>query len=602
MDDPLDDPTESVIWSDIFVGNGNGVVNSGPYANWKTPSGPLVRNIGAMGQLFAQNRIARILNNTRIEDISEPNARYENCLERQQNLVNRWIGGGSGQMSDLNSASHDPMYFNHMAYVDYIWEQFRMIQHQHGVNPASDYPTIRGIPGMNEPMGFGNLQNIDGFSSFFTESVYTYEYLPDCSHANPDCGSVYLRCDTSLSTARCVSLTRKDWNKHLRATGQLGTNSNVGHNSGGFMFGQNDLAVALNENNKCMLASRGIQNRYRSDDMTDIREWVYIPVEIVSRRPPEKTIYDSYPVFHGNVIYDGDVYSPDAYRVLRNTLHTVRLGKYDYCKDTVSNAGKIYIKSEGLNYYGTYQEYVIVDNRLALSSAMGYVAVRSPELGMTQTIISAFDSCGRMCSAFCKMSGRKEYQPCHGALQMTSGSPKMYSLNFGEAVEDTWEFYKNRYFPTAKDDSVFIKFFCNYNEYWPKNIEKQPSVMSSQTSQPQRSPSMKSASPQVQNTQQQNRTPQTQRNLNVMKNPSRKSSNISPSLRLNTGAKPQRVNNINLSNKSNQQQQPRINQMAMQPRVNQNIAGAASMTGNTVSQNNGPTGIRNPGKYIIINL
>jgi hypothetical protein len=61
-------------------------------------------------------------------------------------------------------------------------------------------------------------------------------------------------------------------------------------------------------------------------------------------------------------------------------------------------------------------------------------------------------------------------------------TPKQYSVNFGEAIVDTWEFYKNRYFPRVKDNNVFIKFFCSYNEYWPKKIEKQPTVMSSHQS------------------------------------------------------------------------------------------------------------------------
>ncbi|CAC5400394.1 unnamed protein product [Mytilus coruscus] len=542
LDDPLDDPTHSVIWSDIFMGNGDGVVKTGPYGNWKTPSGPLVRNIGSMGQLLSSSRIGRILSKNRTEEISEPTAQYDTNLERQQYLVNRWIGGGGGQMSDLNSAAHDPAYFNHLAYVDYIWEQFRMLQRQKGINPAKDYPVGRGIPSTTEPIGFGTLQNIDGYSSYFTESVYTYEYLPECSIDHTDCGSVYLRCDTSVHVPRCVSLTRHEWNLHLKATGQLGTSPSLG----GFSFGQSALPVQSNSN-QCPSSDRGIQNRYRVDDMTDIREWVYIPVEILSRRPPEKTIYDSYPVFHSNVIYDGDVYSPDAYRVLRNTLHTVRLGKYDYCKDTSSNAGKIFIKSEGLNYYGSYQEYAIVDNRMALSSSTAYVAVRSPELGMTQTLITAHDSCGRMCSAYCKMKGRIEYQPCHGALQMTSATPKQYSVNFGEVIEDTWEFYKKRYFPRVKEDNVFIKFFCSYNEYWPKKIEKPPTVMSSKKTSNQNMHQLKSSG--------------------VQGGVKKSGTQVKPSIRLNTGVQPQRTNTVSLPQRTNTAPQQRTN-TASQQRTN----------------------------------
>jgi hypothetical protein len=79
-------------------------------------------------------------------------------------------------MSDLNSAAHDPVFFNHHAYVDYIWEQFRMQQQQKRINPASDYPVMRGSPGKNEPMGFGSLQNILCLSYRHTDIYFVSPY------------------------------------------------------------------------------------------------------------------------------------------------------------------------------------------------------------------------------------------------------------------------------------------------------------------------------------------------------------------------------------------------------------------------------------------
>jgi hypothetical protein len=44
----MEDPTKSIFWSSLFLGNGQGRVVNGPFANWTTPSEGryLQRNIG----------------------------------------------------------------------------------------------------------------------------------------------------------------------------------------------------------------------------------------------------------------------------------------------------------------------------------------------------------------------------------------------------------------------------------------------------------------------------------------------------------------------------------------------------------------------------
>jgi hypothetical protein len=49
-----------------------------------------------------------------------------------------------------------------------------------------------------------------------------------------------------------------------------------------------------------------------------------------------------------------------------------------------SGAGTIYVQSNGLNYLGTYKEFAIVDNRMALSQSTTFIAVKSPERGITE--------------------------------------------------------------------------------------------------------------------------------------------------------------------------------------------------------------------------
>ena len=83
LDEPLRDSTQSVLFCERFFGNGNGVVTSGPYANWSTPSGPLVRNYGDDGELWTREGLQRILNKTRNAEIIAPNAEEEDNLEDQ---------------------------------------------------------------------------------------------------------------------------------------------------------------------------------------------------------------------------------------------------------------------------------------------------------------------------------------------------------------------------------------------------------------------------------------------------------------------------------------------------------------------------------------
>ncbi len=36
LDEGLPNPLDSILWTNEFLGNGNGAVNTGPFANWRT--------------------------------------------------------------------------------------------------------------------------------------------------------------------------------------------------------------------------------------------------------------------------------------------------------------------------------------------------------------------------------------------------------------------------------------------------------------------------------------------------------------------------------------------------------------------------------------
>ena len=56
----MPDPTESVIWSPCFLGNGEGVIKTGAFAGWYGAShGPIERNFGKDGKLIDRSEISR---------------------------------------------------------------------------------------------------------------------------------------------------------------------------------------------------------------------------------------------------------------------------------------------------------------------------------------------------------------------------------------------------------------------------------------------------------------------------------------------------------------------------------------------------------------
>ncbi|KAK3605742.1 hypothetical protein CHS0354_013541 [Potamilus streckersoni] len=635
LDDAMINPTESVIWSPAFLGDGNGLVDTGPFARWQTMAGPLTRNIGQSGQLFRHEDIERIKAMVRLGQITEPNAPVNSSLEFHHSAVHIWV---DGQMGTLSSASMDPVFWMHHAYVDYVWEEFRKNQYRYGVDPERDYPDVVNdtFHRADAQMGLGNLLNRDGLSNVFTSRYYTYEPSPSCSERIPTCGSRYLKCIVIQGTPRCVSETRavapvamSDMamsrnHQFISSERQSVTNSNglsqftqfptmqvgVSGSSGqstmslqtlpqqqqlspqsmfspqsvmmmnrmmrmrNFLNGNwiqqesfqgmsdprnqimqkmqssvpattrmnmstnqqismsNIKKMPINSfrnhqiwmNNRGLLQtnqgnsdtmtsimsplanqgastvgagnidssssvrivplfqnisslpdqglcphiplSRGYQNTYNLNGVSDISQWAYIPVKVIFQRPPTYVRYHSFPIKNGELDDAEDIYSVNSYATIKNIFVSGSPAAYSQCRTQDSGAGKVYIASKGINYMGTYKEYAVVDHRLAISIATAYVAVKSPERGVSEVFLSAYDSCGRICQPYCKTEG-SGFRPCSGAIRVTSESPKMYGSTYGEAVSNLWQFGEGNSCPIMSDDGINISFHCNYRDAWP---------------------------------------------------------------------------------------------------------------------------------------
>lgn len=132
-------------------------------------------------------------------------------------------------------------------------------------------------------MGFGNLTHADGYLDDLTAS-YAYAPSPECSASQPDCGTKYLSCD--VTRARCLPIVP----------------SNPPNNPVGPLP------------QPCPAPKpQGYQNSFCMDGTCDMSKWVWIPVKIVSKRPPEFKRYHSYPVMNGAISRTSDIYEPSSY-------------------------------------------------------------------------------------------------------------------------------------------------------------------------------------------------------------------------------------------------------------------------------------------------
>lgn len=128
----------------------------------------------------------------------------------------------------VETASYDPIFWFHHAYIDCIYEWFRQRQKERGLNPMRDWPAEYGDAAHSPfaAMRLGRLRQIDGANDFFPKNTFRCEDPPgDCVTDN-ECG-VHMRCDPQ--TRRCVSDTMA-----VRPRNQAGEISNLRSLLGGF--------------------------------------------------------------------------------------------------------------------------------------------------------------------------------------------------------------------------------------------------------------------------------------------------------------------------------------------------------------------------------
>lgn len=544
MDFDMDNPANSVIWSPPFLGNGDGLVTTGPFANWNTPVGRLTRNVGGSSRLFSKEVISQILTRCRIAEISEPTAQPQFNLELAHGGPHVWVGG---QMSGLNTAAHDPVFFMHHAFVDYLWELFRIRQTRFcGVNPSRDYPPAMGEHEATRPMdGFPQYQNIDGYRSYWTRYWYRYERSPTCAIWRPFCGSPYLRCD--VSRQRCISVARMEPTPTAAIAGatrlaaaapaimavaearaeealvNVGPRFNAppsesrtqdalfGFASGRFKRQANKSEAAVSDSyahnqSKNETTIPIVDSTSSATHLSPLQDWQVSPEQSwgmlmedivgLNSVAPGPTVFDppgfppvepttlqglDSPVTHLHdkllppvqntffingktsesqwvfipvrVIYQSKASSQYAGYPIRNkgphTFSNFRfagsLGENGnsstICIQEPSGAIQIRLQSTGLNYYGQYAEYTLVDSKMPLTSTIAFLGIKSPADEYSEILLTGYHSCGLMCQPYCSNPDTipPAFRPCAGSLKIFSNMTSLYGRSYKEAVEKVWK-------------------------------------------------------------------------------------------------------------------------------------------------------------------
>ncbi|CAC5376891.1 unnamed protein product [Mytilus coruscus] len=186
LDFHMRDPTRSNVWSPKYFGNGFGELTTGPFKDFRTPSGSLIfRNVGADGTLLSKQSIELIMSKTNHSEITEPLDDPRYSLEGHALGVHVWV---DGTFSRINIAAYDPIYFVYHSFIDMLWERFReqMIS-LYQQDPAWDYP-IKGkiehrpqnLMKFEPRYGFiPQFRNVQGYSESVANMIH-FAPAPDC--------------------------------------------------------------------------------------------------------------------------------------------------------------------------------------------------------------------------------------------------------------------------------------------------------------------------------------------------------------------------------------------------------------------------------------
>ncbi|KAK6747928.1 hypothetical protein RB195_000872 [Necator americanus] len=402
LDQGLPEPSDSVMWSDELLGNGNGYVKTGPFKNWDTnvlmplsqiPVKQLYRSTGGREQdrLMTPKDIDWVISRN---NYSQLTFCHDKTFESMHGLSHVWVGGF---MFVIRVSPNDPMFYLHHAFVDYLWEQFRkqkQTREERETQWATD--TCNSLHGYDEQMKPFRLQNRDGLSNQYTDDWYEYEPVRHCTPEEPDCDSMYYWCDTKAW--RCRSKVVLGGN----CTGFEGTA--ICHNS-------------VCHQNRCQLPPRVLQSmRHRKS-----------------------------------------VDFPAGENVWTKTLLLDQNGKG--IRDDLAQVKTINVltSEESIAYQEADPLYPEIDGIV-------YLSIPKPRAGLIQEVtFEALDGYGRYCQAHCYNATAERYQVCQPRLKIgvraesSSGISYTHSLSSRRFLDVDLSVHPRQIMVSAP----FIVFACS---------------------------------------------------------------------------------------------------------------------------------------------
>ncbi|PAV58542.1 hypothetical protein WR25_01326 [Diploscapter pachys] len=249
LDDALDHPRDSILFSEYLMGdtsgkrdneNGSWVIN-GPFKDFATAHGNprLTRWVGEPiedpvtkemiePRPMTQEHVDYLLNAEKVDQIitfpifkDEEGCNYSKQIKKAQgrdpeNAHGRGHMFVGGDMNEFSTASNDPIFYMHHAFVDFLWEEWRKNKQDPSqweigwITDSEACSAFRHFVG-EDMYPFVPMVNRDGLSVNYTKNMYKYEPRLTCNRENIDCKSGFLFCDLTKGKKgpRCASKIKK---------------------------------------------------------------------------------------------------------------------------------------------------------------------------------------------------------------------------------------------------------------------------------------------------------------------------------------------------------------------------------------------------------
>lgn len=469
IEEGLETPRLSKFFSNAFMGKAKGKLKRSKFGDRKLWN--IVRNIETGGPLPCRDDIDMVLTRNHTKDILPPFSKLPYNLEYLHNGIHSYIGG---HLSALEKAPLDPLFFLLHCYIDYVFEKFRQRQKSLGIDPAADYPNpgedyLDGRHAPNRSMEvFENYTNADGFSNYWTDELYEYEDSP--STCVTSCGSDHLICIKGLcypkvSNGRPIPKLPDEYErKNSSTTSRKRRDVPV----------KSKFKSGVCSGNHCPGSDSPIQNIFSiNGGQSNMDEWVFMAVHVTFFRPPNLH-FDTFQMHNDSIDTDKDIFDPAYSNVLKSSMHVGHQGTYGYCRVNSGGVGRVYVRSDGINYKGYSMEYALVDERYPVSTGTVYVPIKDPANSPSEVSLIAYDECGRVCMPTCLVKGSypPKYKPCTGCIRVDDGLPHRYGKTVANLIYQMWHFRKRPSdgtdeCPTPSHADIFVNFLCDSSDLYP---------------------------------------------------------------------------------------------------------------------------------------